>query len=276
VRCPQTRRDEALSNQTPDTPNLSSRRERRRAERAARGGRPRQRPTATRRSPWRSPLVLITGLAVLAGLVLVAFTALTAPRGVEPGSTALVEPPISPPAVAVAGETLGAADSPVVLEVYSDFQCPVCGRFAREYLPVLIRDFVEPGQLRIVDRGIDILGRGDPNESLDAGAAAVCAGQQNRYWDYHNWLFWNQRGENRGAFARDRLTTIAESIGLDVPAWQACFSGGGAAQEVQAQTAAATAAGITSTPTFVINGERTVGLPRTYEELATKIRAAIP
>lgn len=220
--------------------------------------------------------MLITGLAVLAGVALVAFTALTAPRGVDPGSAALVEPPISPPTAMVDGTALGAADSPVVLEVYSDYQCPVCGRFAREYLPVLVRDFVEPGQLRIVDRGIDILGQGDPNESLDAGAAAVCAGQQDRYWDYHNWLFWNQRGENRGAFARDRLTTIAESIGLDVPTWQACFSKGDAANEVRAQTAAAAAAGINSTPTFVINGERTVGLPRTYEELASKIRAAIP
>lgn len=256
--------------------NLNSRRERRRAERAERAGRTRPGPTAIRRSVWRSPLVLITGLAIVAGLAVVAFTALSAPRTVDPNATGLVEPAFVPPAALADGEALGSDSAPVVLEVYSDFQCPVCGRFAREYLPSLVRDFVEPGQLRIVDHAIDILGRGDPNESLDAATGAICAGEQDRYWDYHAWLFWNQRGENRGAFARDRLYGIAERIGLDLPAWEACFTGGAAADEVRAQTAAAAAAGITSTPTFVIDGEAIVGLPRTYEELAAKIRAALP
>jgi protein-disulfide isomerase len=174
------------------------------------------------------------------------------------------------------GEAIGKAGAPVLLEVWSDFQCPVCGTFATTYLPRLVTDFVATGQIRIVDRSIDILGSGSPSESLDAAVGAVCAGRQGEYWAYHDYLFWNQAGENRGAFSRERLGAMATEIGLDRAAWDACFSGGTAADDVIARTASALGQGINSTPTFVVNGQATAGLPRSYDDLAALIRAALP
>jgi protein-disulfide isomerase len=271
-----TGRSRPLSRQQ-QPPNLATRRERRLAERAERAARPRQQPGSTRRPIWQSPIVLITGLAVIVGVAIIGAAVLSAPKEIDPDATGLVAPPVALPAELADGEAIGQAGAPVLMEVWSDFQCPVCGSFAKNYLPRLVTDFVAAGQLRIVDKSIDILGTGSQSESLDAAVGAVCAGRQDRYWAYHDYLFWNQAGENRGAFSRERLTAIAVAVELDRSAWEACFSDGTAAEEVTARRAQAPAKeGVIQTPTFVINGQATVGLPRTYDDLAALVRAALP
>ena len=202
---------------------------------------------------------------------------LSAPKVIDPASTGLVAPPVTLPTDLADGEAIGAAGAPVLMEVWSDYQCPVCGTFAKSYLPRLVTEFVATGQLRVVDKSIDILGSGGASESLDAAVGAVCAGRQDRYWAYHDYLFWNQAGENRGAFSRERLTAMAVAVELDRAAWEACFSDGSAADEVNARRAQAPVSqGGIQTPTFVINGQPTVGLPRSYDDLATLVRAALP
>jgi protein-disulfide isomerase len=216
-------------------------------------------------------MVIITGLAVALGLGVVVVMALGAPRSPAGGDTTLQPPPSYRPAALDDGPALGSSSAPVVLEVWSDYQCPVCGRFAREYLPRLVEEFVAPGTVRILEQSIDILGTGDPSESLLAATAADCAGKQGRYWAYHDWLFWNQAGENRGAFSRDPLLGIAANLGLDTATFESCLDSSAAQAEARSRTQAARAAGIVSTPTFVVNGQRIVGLV-SYEELAGAIR----
>jgi protein-disulfide isomerase len=184
---------------------------------------------------------------------------------VQPSSYAL-------PSVTVNGTGIGSPSAPVQIQIYSDFQCPICGRLAREYLPRLISDFVTTGQVRIEDRAVAFLGTGNPNESLDAATAAECASPQGKYWQFHDLLFWNQAGENRGAFNRERLKAIAASAGLDAPSWQACFEGSTVRTNIEQATSTALSAGINSTPTLVINGQKVVGLPRSYDDLAAYIR----
>jgi protein-disulfide isomerase len=212
-------------------------------------------------------MVLVTGLALVFGLGLVVLTALGAPRNRAADGAQLVAPASYRPADLDDSPVLGPPSAPVVLEVWSDYQCPVCGRFAREYLPRLVRDFVAQGRLRIVEQSIDILGRGDPSESTLAAVAADCAGRQDRHWAYHDWLFANQAGENRGAFARDRLVGIGDRLGLDTASFETCLDSPEAAAAVRDRTQPALAAGIRSTPTFVVNGQRIVGLVP-YAELA--------
>ena len=136
-------------------------------------------------------------------------------------------PIVQPPATGIDqyadGEAIGPADAPVVLEVYADYQCPWCGKFARETLPGLVRTYVAAGQLRIEERAIAFLGSGSDDESLDAAAAAACAAPAGKYWTFADYLVWNQSGENEGAFSRDRLAAIAERVGLEPDAFQACL-----------------------------------------------------
>jgi protein-disulfide isomerase len=218
-------------------------------------------------------MVLITAGALVIGLAFVVAINLGSPaQGPVPSGTALVTPSTAIPSNLANGTSLGSASAPVEIQIYSDFQCPICGRLAREYLPRLIADFVASGQVRIEDRVVAFLGRDDPDESLDAATTAECAIPQDKYWQVHDLLFWNQSGENRGAFSRDRLKAIASAAGLDVATWQSCFDGTAVRASVQQATSAALAAGINATPTIIINGQKIVGLPRTYDDLAAYVR----
>ncbi len=249
-----------------------TRRERRAAERLER--RSARRP-ASSRSPWSSPALLATLGAVVVGLALIGLAVLS---GGSPSGTDDLNPPANPlpSGLVVDGATLGPVDAPVTIEVWADFQCPACGHFARETEPQLIRTFVAAGQVRLVHRDFAFLGRGRSyDESVEAAAAARCAARQGRFWEYEAWLFANQQGENEGAFRRDRLAAIAGRIGLDEATWTSCLDEGTEQAAVRAETEQGAAAGITSTPTIVVNGAPFVGaLP--YEQLATMIRGLLP
>lgn len=251
-----------------------TRRERRRLERLERAGRPRSRPVVRRW--WQSPITLVTigAIALAAFAVGVAIvTTRPTPAPVPATVDTLVRPPNWQPDGLEDGMALGRADAPAVLEVVGDYQCPVCGRFAREYLSRLVTDFVVPGRLRIVDRPIAFLGTGSPDESLSAAVTATCAARQGRYWDVHDYLMWNQDGENRGAFAPDRLSAIAQAAGLDRATYDSCAADPAVANGIRGATSEAFGAGIQSTPTFIIDGQVITGLVA-YEQLAAAITAA--
>jgi protein-disulfide isomerase len=245
-----------------------TRAERRAEERARRRSERRGSDVGT--AAWRSPVGLVTIAALLGGALLIAFVVLVQRPGSPSGATVELSAPLNlTPATVSDGTSLGDPAAPVTMDVWVDFQCPACGTFATSMLPSLIRDFVEPGTLRINSHEVAFLDRGSSTESADAAAAAACAADQGSYWPYHDWLFANQSGENRGAFRREVLDAIASRTGLDGAAFAACMDAG---DKQETARGAATADGITSTPTLRIAGEEIKGVPA-YEDLAAFIRA---
>ena len=188
-----------------------------------------------------------------------------------------LRPPIAQTPTELAdGRTLGRADAPVTLEVWSDYQCPACGQFAELVEPTLVREYVTTGTLRIIDHDAAFQGArvgASYDESVEAGAAARCAAEQDLYWPFHDWLFANQVGENEGAFRDERLRGIATGAGLDVAAWDACRSTGDHQAAVRAETQEGVAKGINATPTMYINGQAIVGV-KSAAELGQMIEAA--
>ena len=162
------------------------------------------------------------------------------------------------------GRAIGRSNAPATLTVWEDFQCPLCGEFTRQVEPKLFADFVVPGDLRIVYRDFAFIGQ----ESFDAAAAARCAGEQGKFWPYHDYLFWNQGAENSGAFSRVRLDAIAEVVGLDRSTFDSCLASGQAQAQVKAETAAGEAAGIGETPTLVVGKQVMPGVPLSSEQYA--------
>jgi protein-disulfide isomerase len=158
-----------------------------------------------------------------------------APTGGALPSIALVTPTVASPHGLEAGRTIGRTDAPATLVVWGDFQCPYCGRFTRETEPRLYSDYVIPGKLKIVYRDWVFIGP----ESVSAAVAARCAGDQGNFWQYHDYLSWNQHGENQGAFSRDRLDAIAAALGLDLSAFRACMAKPAVFDAVQANEAGA-------------------------------------
>jgi hypothetical protein len=96
---------------------------------------------------------------------------------------------------------LGDVDAPVVMVNYSEFQCPFCGKFARDTEPELIEQYVEDGTLRIEWRDFPYLGP----ESTRAAPAGRAAAAQGRFWDFHDALFADQPPPNSGKLTEDHL-----------------------------------------------------------------------
>ena len=213
--------------------------------------------TAAPKPAWQSPMVLLTVGAVAVGLVVV-LVASGVLGGKNGGSTGDLLVPIRPTPSELVDTTnpraLGPADAPVTIEVWSDFQCPACGFFAKSIEPDLIDEYVRTGDVNLIYRDMAFIDNSEKGESHQAAAAARCAGDQGKFWEYHDYLFENQNGENKGAFDRATLDQIATAVGLDMTVFGSCMSSDAAVQAVSAETAQGKTAGVVSTPTLAING----------------------
>ncbi|MEW5992085.1 MAG: thioredoxin domain-containing protein [Chloroflexota bacterium] len=247
-----------------------TRRERRSLERRDRPIRDRSR-AATRRPPrrpaWQSPFVLVSAAALVVAVAIIVLNQKpTTP--VDTGGE-LFNPPMTYSTDIVDGDAMGLAGAPVVMEVWSDYQCPVCGRLVREQYPTLKSQFVDTGILRIQARDIAFLGGGERDESLELAAGAMCAARQDRYWTFHDYVFWNQGRENAGDYSATFVASVANRSGVSRSEWDACMESDDVRNEVRSATQQALGAGINATPTIALNGGTPVsGLPNAAQLIA--------
>jgi protein-disulfide isomerase len=183
---------------------------------------------------------------VIAGLIVAALAAAMFLGG---GSGA---PDATPGAASDTGHpVLGAADAPVVMLNYSDFQCGFCRRYTAEVEPALITEYVNTGRLRMEWRDFPVLG----DASVRAALAGRAAHEQDAFWAYHGLLYANQEG----GFDDDSLVAVAARAGLDVAQFRAALATNRYQAEVQADFEEGQQLGLTGTPSFVINGQLVVG-----------------
>jgi protein-disulfide isomerase len=244
----------------------NTRRQRRSAERAARGGVRGHRRAAGRRLTLGSLSVLglAGGLAVVA--LAIVFGTRPTPTATETAAVTIANLPAD---LAADGFVLGRADAPVTIDLYEDFQCPACGAWGRNVFPRLASNELAAGTAKIVFHDMAFLGP----ESKDAARAAHSAAQQDRFWDMWATLYANQGRENSGAFSRDRLVAMADRLGLDTARFEADMDSAAAHAAIDASRADASRAGVTSTPTLIVDGQLLVGV-QPYPDLAAAIAAA--
>jgi len=158
------------------------------------------------------------------------------------------------------------------MDAWEDYQCPYCQIWTLQWEPNVVHDFVPSGIVRYQFHDYPFIGTGhNPDESLDAAIAAQCASDQGKFWQYHDWLYTNQAGENQGSFTRARLDVIALRVGLDQAPFDACLVDPAKAVAIQAELAAGAALGITGTPAIYINGK--LQALTTYADLSATIRS---
>ena len=176
------------------------------------------------------------------------------------------------------GLSLGDPNAPVTIDVFEDFQCPACQRFTENAEPLIIQNLVASGQARYVFHNYPFLdgnGAGSTGESDQAANAAMCANEQDKFWEMHSILYANWNGENQGAFSTRRLQAMAESLRLDMDAFNGCFNANKYEAEIQADFDLGGQMGVSGTPTVFVNGQR-VGQPRqvpSYQEIADAVNA---
>jgi protein-disulfide isomerase len=244
-----------------------TRRERRLAARLAhRDARPNPRPAGRRLG-----LGALTVIGLLGGLAIVALAIVLGARPTPiAADAAVVKIARAPAGVAAEGFVLGRADAPVTIDLYEDFQCPACEAWGQNVFPMLAGNELAAGTARVVFHDMAFLGP----ESTDAGRAAYAASRQGRFWDMWATLYANQGHENSGAFSRIRLIAMAEQLGLDVTSFVADMDSSSALAAIEASRKEAGRAGVSSTPTLVIDGHQ-VGSAQAYADVAAAISAAV-
>jgi protein-disulfide isomerase len=160
----------------------------------------------------------------------------TLPNGVEAVSDVRID---------IGAASIKAKGSPrIVLIEFSDFQCPYCGRYARDIYPRVQKEFVDTGQVSYAFLNFP-LERIHPR-AVKAAESVECAGRQGKFWEMHDELFRNQL-----ALADTDLANYAQKVGLSLPDFQACIETGVMPRILQ-HIDLAGMAGVSSTPTFLV------------------------
>jgi protein-disulfide isomerase len=147
------------------------------------------------------------------------------------------------------GYARGPRDAPVTIVAFTDFRCPYC-KAVEPTLKQLMAGY--PGRVRLVFRDFPIAGL-HPDAPL-AHEAARCAGDQGKFWPYHDLLF--ERADDVSVVT---LRRFAAEVGADRTTFDQCLESRKHRAEVTADVASGTEAGVTVTPTFFVNGAVLVG-----------------
>jgi protein-disulfide isomerase len=139
---------------------------------------------------------------------------------------------------------LGAAEAPVTVVEFTDYQCPFCKRFIQSTFPQLKRDFIDTGKVRWIVRDLPLGFHPNANK---AAQAAHCAGDQGKFWEMRDTLF-----RNNTKLGIEQLPAYAREIGLDGDAFDACLASDRHQGQIAQDSQEANRIRITGTPSFVI------------------------
>ena len=166
----------------------------------------------------------------------------------EAGVVILLQPPRAEVAISDGTPSRGPEAAPIVLVEYTDYQCPYCSR-AQPTIDAVMERY--NGLVRHVFKNLPLPMH---NQAQLAAEAALCAQDQGKYWEFHDWLFQNQRTMNR-----DTMIAEAGELGMNVDLFTTCITDGTHQAAVDADVKEARGFGITGTPGFMINGRVLTG-----------------
>ena len=138
-----------------------------------------------------------------------------------------------------------------VVDIYEDFQCPMCQQFETlqsNYIDSLITE----KKAKVTFHVLSFIG----DESVRAANAAACSADEGKFVAFHNAMYANQpAAENSGEWSNDRIIDIAKTAGISSDAFTSCVKEGKYQTWVTKAAEAAAKAGVNSTPTVFVNGK---------------------
>lgn len=145
---------------------------------------------------------------------------------------------------------IGPKTAPITIVEFSDYQCPYCLKWHTEVYAQLLKAY--PDKIRFVYRDFPLYSIHP--EAGPAAEAAACAGEQSRYFDYHDRLF-----SEEVSLSSDAYLQYAQELGLDLVKFKDCLSSHRYKDQVYANYQYGANLGVRSTPTFFINGIILIG-----------------
>lgn len=146
---------------------------------------------------------------------------------------------------------LGAADAPVTIVEFSDFQCPYCASFRTQTFEQIKSEYIDTGKVKFVYRDFPL---DFHSEAMPAAEAAECADEQGKFWEYHDKLF-----ENQKSLGTNNYKKWAADLDLDTKKFNECLDSKKYKDEISKDIADGEDVGVTGTPAFIINGQLVSG-----------------
>jgi protein-disulfide isomerase len=143
----------------------------------------------------------------------------------------------------------GAEKALVTIVKFEDFQCPFCKTVQPRFSELLKK---YDGKLRVFHKDLPL--EEIHSQARQAAEAARCAGDQGKFWEYHDKLY-----ERSPKASADDLKTYARELGLDVNGFEQCIASGKFKATVQKDLVEGSQLGLTGTPAFFINGRELIG-----------------
>ncbi|HVF38870.1 MAG TPA: thioredoxin domain-containing protein [Gemmatimonadaceae bacterium] len=204
--------------------------------------------------------------ALLATLTVISCSQANSTPTVETGSSApnakaAAAPSASPAddamvAAADKGRIIGENTAKTWVIVASDFQCPFCKEWHDEEYVNLLNEYVKTGKIKVAYINYPL---GQHQNAVVTAEAAMCAGVQNKFWEYHDGLFATQARWAPMSAPRPLLDSLAGTVGIDVAKWKQCVDSGKLRPLIRADRDRAATAGVQSTPSFIIGDQVLLG-----------------
>jgi protein-disulfide isomerase len=207
---------------------------------------------------------ILIALVVIAGGVWLG-TAVTRPKAAAVSDVGIT-------AAQAQSYLLGDSTAPVQVSEFADFECPACGQFANVTEPDIRRRLVASGQVgyRFFDFPLP-----QHRNSLLASSAAACAADQNKFWEMHDALFFNQPEWSGEATSNPMkfFSDYARQIGLNYDPWKKCVDDDFHHTRIVANRKEGERMGVGQTPTFIIGTKKIAGA-LTYDQFKALVDSA--
>ena len=241
------------------------------------------RPDASKKiatvTPKSGPNPVIIGAVIALVVVLAVVVAIVIGNNSKSGSSVAQSVPAGVVGGTGGGILVNATSKPnaPTLDVYADYQCPICGKFEKQFGPSIVA-LAKAGQIKYVAHMMTFLDINLKNDSsARATNAAACAADAGKFIEYHSAIFAAQPVQEGAGYTDAQLTEFATTAGITGPAlttWQKCTTSGQHNQYVADVETASGKAGVTGTPTVFLNGKDITKTLTTPESLAAAVKAA--
>ncbi len=242
------------------------------------------RPDASKKiaaaAPKKGPNPVIIGAVIAAVLIVAVVVAIVVGNsGKSAGTVATAQPSgaVASDAGGILANAAPAKSNAPTLDLYEDFQCPVCGQFEKAMGPS-ITTMVAAGEVKLIVHTLTFLDDNLKNDfSKKTANAVACAADAGKFLEYHAAVFAAQPAQEGAGYTDAQITEFASTAGITGPAlttWEKCNSSGQHAQYVADTQTAAEKAGVDGTPTVLLNGKDITKTLTTPESLITQVKLA--
>jgi len=147
---------------------------------------------------------------------------------------------------------LGSNNAPVTVVLFTDFECPFCGRFYRDNFANLKKEYIDLDKGRFFSMDFPL---GLHQHALLAAQSGRCASDQGEFWPMFELM-----QSHPETLDKSRLLEFAQRIGLKTAAFQECIESGRYESKIQKDIEYAMGKGIASTPSFIIGKSTATGV----------------